>query len=61
MKAKVVFTMNLYGTTARAMNILELEPSIKDTIEYHLGDLKNVEVIPLEDQGTTDSEKEGDN
>lgn len=58
MKAKVVFTMDLYGTTARAVNILELEPSIKATIEYHLGDLKNVEVIPLEDQGTTNSEKE---
>lgn len=48
MKAKVVFTLDLYGTAAWAMNILELEPSIKDTIEYHLGDLKNVEVIPLE-------------
>lgn len=60
MKAKVVFTMDLYGTTARAVNILELEPSIKATIEYHLGDLKNVEVIPLEDQGTTNSEKEDD-
>lgn len=60
MKAKVVFTMDLYGTTARAVNILELEPSIKATIEYHLGDLKNVEVIPLEDRGTTNSEKEDD-
>lgn len=58
MKAKVVFTLDLYGTAAWATNIIELEPSIKDTIEYHLGDLKNVEVIPLEDQSTTNSEKE---
>lgn len=58
MKAKVVFTLDLYGTAAWATNIIELEPSIKDTIEYHLGDLKNVEVIPLEDQCVTNSEKE---
>jgi hypothetical protein len=58
MKAKVVFTLDLYGTAAWATNILELEPSIKDTIEYHLGDLKNVEVISLEDQCATNSEKE---
>lgn len=57
MKVKVVFTIDLYGTIAQAINILELEQSIKDTIEYHLGDLKNVEVIPL---GATDSEKESE-
>ena len=58
MKAKVVFTLDLYGTAAWATNIIELERSIKDTIEYHLGNFKDVEVIPLEDQSTNNSEKE---